>query len=223
VNRIWGDMTPLAMAVGNSSNIPLIQALLDAGADPDASGRGPSQSARSIARFMLLDSVPRAPIRRDIARLLGWDPDALLAERHAALAAEVPLDVRVQQALQQAAGDAYREGAAAIAPVHLLFGVARTLSGGLLRIRGGLNAASFIASFASRLEAPDLPNAPALPLDADGDAVLAFARTLVRQQARGSLGASTLILALLEEPHVANLLAEHGAEIKTMRRELSRG
>lgn len=223
LNRAWSGMTPLAMAVGaRGDSTAMIRALLAGGADPDAPHSTSSQSARQMAKWLFVDSSPRTPARADVARLLGWDPDALLADVRAALITDVPVDTRVREALEQAACDAYREGASSIEPVHLLFGIARTLSGGLLRIQSGVDASAFQASFSSRLDAVNPPDTPTLPLSAASEAVLERARAAIREEARRSLGASTLIVALLNDPDVAQLLREHGADIAGMQRELAR-
>lgn len=224
LNRVWGDMTPLAMAVGaRGDSSAMLEALLKAGADPDAPDASGSRSARQTAKWLFLDSSPRAPIRATIARLLGWDPEALLTEVREKLARDVPLDTRVRESLQQSAHDAHHQGASVVEPLHLLLGIARTLSGGLLRIQHGVDASAFHASFAARLDAPAAAEVPELPLSPASEAVLDRARAVVRDQARRILGVSTLLVALLDDPDVARVMRDHGADVAAMQRSLARG
>lgn len=222
INRLWGDMSMLAYAVGNSKNPQLVQCLLDLGADPDLSGRGPSQSARGIARFVFMDGVPREAIREEIARIVGWDTGALLEERRRTLALHVPIDQRAQQAIALATDDAMRCGDDRVRPINLLFGAARSMSGELLRVSGGVDGRRFASAFRARLDAPP-PEVPHELSASDAtQRVVERARAFIRDQLRTEVGVSTLILALLDETDVATLLREYGADIGELRAQFTK-
>ncbi len=223
INRIWYDMSLLAMAVANSDNTELVRTMLSLGADPNGTDGSATQSAREVAKWIFLDSVPRRPIRAEMAQLMGWDPDALMAERKAATEASVPMDQRVQLAMRLAADDARREGDETLGPVNVLFGIARTLSGGLLQAPGGIDTVRFARSFRDRLSAPAPDSFDEVPLSPATEQVIERARVIVRERASAAMGAATMIIALLDEPDVAAILREHGADIEELRRQLARG
>lgn len=205
----WG-MSPLGFAVGNPRP-RTVRALLAHGASPDAVAMQ-GQTAREIARWVWLDSSPRSGATREVAVLLGWDPEALLAER--AAAHPVPaLNQRVLAALDRARHDAATVGAAAVEPEHLLMAL---LSGSLANVvlhRGGLDRERFLAAFGARLDAPETLLGGELPLHARTEAVLAAVQAAGRADARTEVHLHAVLRGLLGDAGVAQLLRDYGTDL----------
>ncbi|AHG92737.1 Clp domain protein (plasmid) [Gemmatirosa kalamazoonensis] len=222
--RLW-DSPVLNIAAGNAWP-PVVACLLRCGADPDLKGYHPTQSAREIARWRLVNN-DRDPGVREVAALLGIDADAVLAE-HDARRAPPTIDPALQDALALAADDARRLGQTDVRPDNLLFGLLR--AGGIALAfftrASRMDVERFHADVAERVRpATERLDGPALPLHADAqalvDAAVATAVARRREQVQGLHLLHALTRA--ERSTAAELLARYGSSAEKLREELEKG
>lgn len=220
INTPWWGGTLLGYAVGNAKP-GMVRCLLRCGADPELKGWRPADTAREIARWRFVDSIPRSDDAREVAIMMGWDPDALLAERRATVT-QPPLDDRATKALLVASHDARRRRARSVQPLDLFFVLARTFLGNLLVHHGRLDRERFAAAFGARLQATAPSDAEMMPLHPRLQRTIVAAQAYVYADARTAVHQQHLFALLLDDPQVAALLRAYGADVELVKPQLAR-
>lgn len=219
INCTYWGMTPLGIVVGRGP-ASTVARVLELGADPDAIVPQQSQSSRDIARWLWLDTSPRSDTQRDSAVLMGWDPDALLAERIAANPAP-PLDERSMEAIARARHDAATQRARSVQPLHLLFALMSTYVASSV-LHHGLDRDRFLALFGPRIaRVTDLEGGD-LPLHARTERVVRDAQQMVSADGREHVHQHQLLWALLKVREVSALLTEYGVDLKALEASTAR-
>lgn len=222
-SRMW-EQPVLLVAVGNGWTRS-VEALLRCGADPDLRGSHPATTAREMARDEWVER-PRPAFRR-IVELLGFDPDALLAEHHARPVPEPEFSSRIPEVLLLAGDDAHRCSETVVTVEHLLFGLIRARCGAqaMLKHASRMDVRRFARHYRDRL----LPHhervdGQALVLSAAVETALADARALSKARRREQISAEHILLALVQhdDTPIAQLLREFDADLGRLRRELER-
>jgi len=222
-NRLWG--VPVIVAAVGSGWTESVEALLRCGADPDLRGSMPNTTAREMARNEWVER-PRPKFRR-IVELMGFDPDALLAEHRATLVPEPTFGFRVPEVLALAGDDAHRLGATVVSVEHLFFGLLRARCGvqSLVRQASRLDLRRFADHYRERLRPHDeVLHAQALVLSAEVETALADARILTKALRREEISPDRILYALVQHDQqpIAQLLLTFGADLGALRRELAR-
>ena len=220
VNSLVYDSPIINIAVGNWMT-EMVECLVRCGADLDLRGWHPTHSAREIARSRFEDAPHDAKGRR-IVELCGMDPDAILAERNARPAAPLGVDPKLQEALEFAGDDAFRQGKSEIDPENLVFGLLR--SGGLptmfITKVSGVDLDSFRVHVWDRVKVNDnAVERPKLPLNAESQGMIEAAIAVATAKARESLQGLHLLYVLTEDDHgpLAELLTRFGSSAATLR------
>ena len=219
LNDSWWGMTPLGVAAG-SGRRDATACLLELGADVDTIIPSQSESARSLVRWVWLDSSPRSAAQREIAVLFGWDPDALLAERIAANPSP-PLDERAEAAIARARHDAATQRARTVQPLHLFFALMGTYTASAVQ-RHGLDRERFVGEFGARIARVTELTGADLPLHARTERVVRDAQQMVSADGRQQVHMHQLLWALLKVRAVAALLSEYGVDLAALEAESAR-
>lgn len=215
----WWGMTALGVATGNR-RVRACEALLAVGADPDAIAMQ-SSTARDLAKQVWLDSAPRSDTQRHIAELFGWDPDALLAERRAAIP-EPPFGRNATAAIARARHDAARQRAKSVQPLHLFIAAMTTFWSQVLLHDGKVDRERFVAQYGARIARPATLEGASLPLHARAEALLRAVQKRAGDDARQSVDDDRVLLALLDDRDVLRLLRKFDTDVDAMRKAVSR-
>jgi hypothetical protein len=205
----------LSLAVGNGWT-PVVECLVQCGADLDLRGWHPSQTPRELAREMFI-SRRFAEDYRSIVAHCGLDPDAIIAEEVAKPVPEPTGHRTLQVALELAMDDAFREGRQDVTPENMVYGVLR--AGGtpldLITRCSGIDQERFRDAVAERVRA-GLTRASEAPLPAspDGQAVLDRMIAAAKQQRRTEMNALSLLRSLLADPEglLVSLVSQYGGK-----------
>ncbi|MEP6508571.1 MAG: hypothetical protein ABJC63_10130 [Gemmatimonadales bacterium] len=202
------------IAVGNLW-MPVVQCLLQIGADPSLTGWATQHSARDTARQHFEDD-PQNAVRRRIVELCGMDPDAILAERDARPVNPPGVDPKLQNALELAGDDAFRLGQDQIRPGNLLFGLLR--AGGLPLVAftqlSGMDLERFRLDVGDRVRPEeDRVERPKITFNADSQSIVQAAIRIATERRRKLVSGGHLLYALLQPEHgaAAEMLARYGS------------
>jgi hypothetical protein len=220
------DTPVINIAVGHAM-IPTVECLVRCGANLDLRGWHPDTTAREVARQML-EMFPKDPQRWRVAELCGLDPAGVLAERDARPVDPPRIAPDLQEALELAGDDAFRQGQADIREENLLFGL----------LRGGKIAFMFFARVSRidldrfredvkhrALPGTDRVERPKLPIHSEAQAVLQSAIAIATERRRSRVTGHHLLWALTRDEHgvAGELLARYGSSAARLNEKLESG
>jgi hypothetical protein len=221
---VW-EMPMLVIAIGNGW-LPMVECLLRCGASLDVAGKY-NGTARDAARSMIENGpTSKSPTYRRIAELCGLDPDAILAA-HLATPAPTPTILPwMHDVFALASDDARRMGQTTVGPENLFFGLFGAAAYSVrLPVEAGFDLQRFRRDFSARSYSTTERNAATnLPMNAEGDAVIAAALSHATGERSDVLGGHHVLLALLRDERgpVATLLAKYGTDTSKLGEELAR-
>jgi hypothetical protein len=223
VNSLVYGMPLVTLAAANGM-IAALEALVRAGADLDLRGWTMKQTAREIARELLL-LHPEDAGRRRIVELCGMDPDAIVAERDAQPPKQPTVGPNLRRAMSLASADAAFAGRTHVAPENLLIGLLRLerLALGFVKDAGRMDIERFRAELVDRLVAVEpATDERDLPLSAELREAIDAALAHAAAHRREVVGELDVLQALLrdEDGAVSALLAGYGADLQKLRSSL---
>lgn len=203
----------LRLAVGNGL-VPLAEYLIRRGADPEARGRHPDQTAREIAE----DSFARRrddPVAQRLRELSGGrDPEVLLQEHAERQARRVMQTApQIEEAFTFAKLDSLRLGHTAVVPESLFVGLIRgddDLPREILA-DAGVDLSRLKDAIGQRLSPADVTVPPDMTGDAETTALLMAARADAEQRTHSVLNSLHLLHAMLQRDSGAVLDLIQGA------------
>jgi hypothetical protein len=204
----------LRLAVGNGL-VPLAEYLIGRGADPEARGRHPDQTARETAE----DSFARRPDDSAARRLRelcgGRDPEIILREHAERQARRVMQTAQhVEEAFTFAKLDSLRLGRTAVVPESLFIGLVRGDDGMPREVlaSAGVDLSRLKASIGERLSSPEVTVPADMTGDAETTALLMAARTEAERRKHSLLNSLHVLHALMQRAsrQVIDLIEDAG-------------